>query len=71
MKKWAWRKLTEEEMIQRGIEIRESFEKIKSKVAAMTPEEREVYHKKIDEDGCCCAGPNDEELVEIDDGDEE
>ncbi|MDR3629363.1 MAG: hypothetical protein P4L42_03415 [Desulfocapsaceae bacterium] len=66
MKKWVWKKLTEEEMIQKGKDLHRMMIEEKVKVAAMTPEEREAYHKKIDEDECCCAGPLDQELVEID-----
>ncbi|MDR3631383.1 MAG: hypothetical protein P4L42_13725 [Desulfocapsaceae bacterium] len=66
MKKWVWNKLTEEEMIQKGKDLHRMMREEMAKVAAMTPEEREAHHKKIDEDGCCCAGPLDQELVEKD-----
>lgn len=65
MKKWVWRKLTEEEMIERGKETKRLFVELKQKIAAMTAEEREEYYSNID-DSCCLATPHDEELVEID-----
>ena len=66
MSKLVWRKLTEEETIQKRKDILRMTMEAKAKIAAMTAEELEAFHKKVDEDECCCAGPLDQELVEID-----